>query len=100
MPDFLPNTESGLEGQVSNSPVSLLDLYPTLLDLAGLPANSTNEGESLKLLVEGAAETSGHVAITSYGFNNHAIRDERYRYIHYIDGSEEMYEEAGLEVRK
>ena len=70
----------------------MLDLYPTLLDLTGLPANPDNEGESLKAVLDGSSETSGHVAITSYGFGNHAIRDERYRYIYYIDGSEELYD--------
>ena len=82
----------GVKGQASNAAVSLLDLYPTLVDLADLPAYDANEGASLKPLVEGIAETSGHVAMTSYGYENHAIRDERYRYIHYADGSEELYD--------
>jgi len=82
----------GVKGQASNAAVSLLDLYPTLVDLADLPAYDANEGESLKPLVEGSAKTSGHVAMTSYGYENHAIRDERYRYIHYADGSEELYD--------
>jgi arylsulfatase A-like enzyme len=82
----------GLKGQVTNTTVSLLDLYPTLIDLAGLPANATNEGESLKALLDGSSKTSGHVAITTYGHANHAIRDDRYRYIHFTDGSEELYD--------
>ena len=82
----------GAKGQVTGAAASLLDLYPTLLDLAGLPANAANEGESLKPLLEGSVETSGHVAMTSYGFKNHAIRDEHYRYISFADGSEELYD--------
>ena len=65
----------GVKGQVTDTPVSLLDLYPTLLDLAGLPANDDNEGSSLKPLVDGSSNSSGHVAITSYGYGNHAVRD-------------------------
>ena len=46
----------------------------------------------MKAVLNGSSETSGRVAITSYGFGNHAIRDERYRYIYFIDGSEELYD--------
>ncbi len=85
-------TPGGVEGQVTNTTASLLDLYPTLLDLADLPTNTENEGESLKPILNGSSETSDRVAITSYGFGNHAIRDERYRYIYYVDGGEELYD--------
>ena len=81
-----------VKGQVMDTPVSLLDLYPTLVDLAGLPANDDNEGSSLKPLVDGSSTSSGHVAITAYGYGNHAIRDQRYRYILFRDGSEELYD--------
>jgi len=85
-------TPGGVEGQVTNATASLLDLYPTLVDLAELPANPENEGESLKPVLDGSDKTSDSVAITSYGYGNHAIRDERYRYIYYIDGTEELYD--------
>lgn len=85
-------TPGGIKGQVTSTTASLLDLYPTLLDLADLPANPENEGESLKPVLNGSSESSTHVAITSYGFGNHAIRDERYRYIYFVDGSEELYD--------
>ncbi len=82
----------GVKGRVTGTTVSLLDLYPTLIDLAGLPANDANEGVSLRALVDGSGEAPDHVAITSYGHGNHAIRDERYRYIRFTDGSEELYD--------
>ncbi len=82
----------GVKGQVTNATASLLDLYPTLLDLADLPANTVNEGRSLKAIVEGSGKASGRVAITSYGHGNHAIRDDRYRYIRFTDGTEEFYD--------
>ncbi len=85
-------TPNGVEGQVTNATASLLDLYPTLIDLAGLPANDANEGLSLRAVVEGSGDTPDHVAITSYGHGNHAIRDDRYRYIHFTDGTEELYD--------
>ena len=35
-----------------------------------------------------------HMARTSFGPGNYSIRSERYRYIHYNDGSEEFYDHA------
>ena len=31
-------------------------------------------------------------ALMTYGFNNHAVRTARWRYIRYADGSEELYD--------
>jgi arylsulfatase A-like enzyme len=74
-----------------NAPVEMLDIYPTLADLCGLPVNKTNEGKSLKPLIENSEAGSGFYAITTYGRNNHAVVSNSYRYIHYEDGSEELY---------
>lgn len=79
------------ERQIRQEPVQLLDLYPTLLDLCALPENSLNEGNSLKDLIEQAQTPWTHAAITTYGRNNHAIRTDNHRYIHFEDGSEELY---------
>lgn len=74
-----------------DAPVEMLDIYPTLLDLCGLPANYKNEGKSLKPLIENPGSDRGNYAITTYGRNNHAVVSNGYRYIHYEDGSEELY---------
>ena len=78
--------------QVSNKPVSLLDLYPTLVKMCGLPANPTNEGRDLSPLLDDPNMPWEHAAITTYGKNNHAVKTERYRYIRYEDGTEELYD--------
>ena len=70
--------------------VELLDIYPTLLDLTGLDANPTNEGETLVPLFTKPNDLSA-VAITTYGKNNHSMVNSQYRYIRYEDGSEELY---------
>lgn len=73
-------------------PVSLLDIYPTLVDLCGLPARSGLSGQSLvPLLADPDAEWE-RPAITTHGRLNHAVRSERWRYIRYADGSEELYD--------
>ena len=82
----------GVSGQISTTPVSLLDIYPTLLDLAELPAYEANEGTSLKSIVHGEEDRSERYAVTSYGYGNHAVRGQRYRYIQYRDGTEELYD--------
>jgi hypothetical protein len=56
-----------------------------------LPANKQNEGKSLKPLIENPGSKSENYAITTYGRNNHAVVSGSYRYIHYEDGSEELY---------
>ena len=43
-------------------------------------------------LLEDPAAEWGHVALTTYGRENHAVRDERWRYIRYCDGTEELYD--------
>jgi len=84
----LPN---GIKGR-TNRPVELLSLYPTLIDLCGLPENSKLEGISLQPLLEDPKADWKHAAISTLGQNNHAVRDERWRYIRYADGSEELYD--------
>ena len=34
------------------------------------------------------------MAICTHGYQNHAVRSERYRYIRYANGSEELYDHA------
>jgi len=73
------------------APVGLIDLYPTILDLAGLPENPANAGRTLRPFLTGTGEE--REPITSvYGRNNFAVIDERYRYIRYENGEEELYD--------
>ncbi len=77
-------------------PVSLLDLFPTLIELCGLPRRDDLDGHSLAPLVRNPdAEWPYPAVITHspywYG-PNHAVCTERYYYIHYSDGTEELYD--------
>ena len=78
--------------QISGAPVELLDLYPTLLDLCGLPPNRSNEGRSLKPLLEAPDAAWRHAAITTYGRNNQAVRTADFRFIRYEDSTAELYD--------
>lgn len=79
-------------GSTSGRPVSLLDIYPTLLELCGLPAKKELEGSSLAPLLKNPSAAWEKPVLTTHGLNNHAVRSERWRYIRYEDGSEELYD--------
>ena len=79
------------KGVVSDAPVELLSLYPTLLDFAGVEAPDHLEGVSLLPLLEDATAEWPHAAVTTFS-EHHALKTERYRYIRYVDGSEELYD--------
>ena len=79
-------------GRVCTKPVELLDIYPTLLDLTGAKADASHEGQSLAPLLKDVDADWPHMARSSFGPGNVAIRSERYRYIRYADGSEELYD--------
>ncbi len=81
-------------GTTSDAPVSLMDVYPTLAELAGLETPEHVEGTSLVPLLRDPDADRERPAVTTYGFNNHAVRDERYRYVRYADGGEELYDHA------
>ncbi len=79
-------------GRVCDRPVDFMSIYPTLCDLVGVPIPAHVEGNSIKaLLVNPKADFDG-AAITTYGQNNHAVRTDRWRYIRYADGGEELYD--------
>ncbi len=78
-------------GQVCHRPVSLIDLYPTLTDLCGLPTPAHVEGSSLAPLLKRPRSKRDPVLIT-YQEGNHAVRSDRYRYIRYANGEEELYD--------
>lgn len=78
--------------QVCGRTVNLLDLYPTLIELCGLPGRDGLEGVSLVPLLKNPQAPWDHPSLTTHGRDNHGIRTERWRYIRYNDGTEELYD--------
>jgi arylsulfatase A-like enzyme len=78
-------------GTVCSSPVNLLDIYPTLVELCGLPPNQKNEGTSVVPMMETPDQSREVASVTTYGMNRHAVRLRNWRYIRYDDNSEELY---------
>jgi len=79
---------------VCERPVDFMSIYPTLTDLCGLDTPAHVEGKSIRPLLMNPKAEWAAPAITTYKFNNHAVRTEGWRYIRYADGGEELYDEA------
>jgi arylsulfatase A-like enzyme len=79
-------------GSICNKPANLLSLFPTLTELAGIPAKDDNDGPSLVPLLKKPAGKWDHASVTYLnGPGSYSISTEGWRYIHYKDGGEELY---------
>jgi arylsulfatase A-like enzyme len=79
-------------GGVCGRPVDYCSVFPTLCEATGLPLPDHLEGRSLMPLLKNPAADWALPAITTHGRNNHAVRSESWRYIHYANGDEELYD--------
>jgi len=79
-------------GTTTHAPVDLQSIYPTLCDLVGLPIPEHVDGDNIRPLLENPESKWDGIALTTMRYKNHAVRDERYVYIRYWDGSEELYD--------
>lgn len=80
-------------GKTTTQPVTLTDLYPTLVDYAALPApKSVLDGNSLVPLLRAPEIRTGRQIVTTVDAVHFSVRDERWRYLRYADGSEELYD--------
>jgi arylsulfatase A-like enzyme len=80
------------KNRLCESPVSFIDIYPTLIELCGLPEREELDGKSFVPLLHNPDAKWDKPVLTTYGKGNHAIRTERWRYIHYFDGTDELYD--------
>lgn len=92
VPEGTPGLQEGTRGgTVSPRPVNLLDVYPTLVDLAGFEAPDGLDGRSLVPLLRNP-ELPWQPTVSTYGRRNHAVRSEHFRLIRYADDTEELYD--------
>ena len=85
-------------GEAAAAEVELLDLYPTIVDLAGLPRVPGLDGASLFPLIRDPAQ---RIRTGALSFRKAkapplgvSVRTARYRYTEWPDGSEELYDHA------
>lgn len=84
--------EFAAAGSRCDQPVSLIDLYPTLLELCDVAGPAELDGESLVPLLRDPTQKTGRHVLTTFDEGNITVRGERWRYIRYADGSEELYD--------
>ncbi len=80
-------------GTVCARTVDFMSIYPTLCELADIPVPAHVEGTSIRPLLANPAKSWNLPGVTTYGYLNHTVRTEAWRYIRYRDGSEEFYDE-------
>src|SRR5581483_8440898 len=78
-------------GSRCGRPVELLDIYPTLIEVCGLSQKKL-DGLSLVPLLHNPHAQWTRPAVITFKRGQHAVCTERWRYIRYTDGSEEMYD--------
>ena len=75
--------------------VSLIDIYPTLLEYCGIKGPDHKlDGQSILPVFNNPKVEWKRNSVTYFGENTTGVRSERYRYIRYADGSEELYDHA------
>ncbi|MCC5930096.1 MAG: sulfatase [Cyclobacteriaceae bacterium] len=80
-----------IEGSRYAYPVSLQDIYPTLVDLCGLNTEQELDGMSLLPVLGNPQTRQDRAVLISHGPGNFAICLDRWRYIQYYNGEEELY---------
>jgi iduronate 2-sulfatase len=89
VPLIIYDPRSNANGRVSGRVVELLDLYPTLVSLCGLPMPAGLEGRDLSPLLKDPGATWPHVAYTVWNERNRGIsgvvvRNEEWRYAEFF----------------
>jgi hypothetical protein len=83
--------ETTRPNSVYEQPVDLTVLHPTLLELCVLVCLWTKESTaSVVSLLRNPKAKRERPALMTYQRGNHAVRSDRWRYIQYADGSEEL----------
>jgi iduronate 2-sulfatase len=88
---------SGMEPQRANRPVELVDLYPTLCELAGLPVPPQCDGQNVFSKAADAAAFTMNQRKWNNPNGGYAMRTDRYRYIRWLNPeggtvAEELYD--------
>jgi arylsulfatase A-like enzyme len=79
-------------GSRCDQPVGLIDLFPTLTDLCGVRPPGNLDGQSLAPLLRDPNQKTGRKLVTVFDKGNFSVRTDRWRYIRYKAGPEELYD--------
>ena len=87
-----PAGQFAAAGSRCDEPVGLIDLYPTLTELCDVRRPNQLDGQSLVPLLRDPKQSTGRGVATMFNPGNGSLRTDRWRYIRYADGSEELYD--------
>ena len=91
IPLIISNPNSEKKGVKSNSPVELIDLYPTLMDLTNINSPKHVVGKSLEPLMKNVNNSFRGSALTRWR-NGYSIKTKRYRLTKWGNNGELGYE--------
>lgn len=89
----LPEPMRRVTGPIS-TPVGLVDLMPTLLEIAGLPPEPTVEGRSFASLLAGRGDEPESALTFMETHDGFAVRSSGHKLIFFTDGRQELYDLA------
>ena len=89
-----PRGAKAVRGKACAEPVSLVDLYPTLIELCDLPAKEGLSGISLAPWLANPDLKTDRAVLTTLDPGNHALTTRDWRYLRYANGDEELYDIA------
>jgi uncharacterized sulfatase len=97
VPMVIADPRQKTKGQSTGRTVELVDLYPTLADLAGFKVPENLQGSTLRDLLDNPSAPRNRPAFTQVwrgGFPGHSVRTERFRYTEWDNGKKgsELYD--------
>ncbi|MEM9159160.1 MAG: sulfatase [Verrucomicrobiota bacterium] len=82
----------GYQTGETKSFAELIDIYPTIAELTGIPVPNTVQGKTLVPILKNTNAKVQDIAFTVGNHKDYAIRDQRWAYIRYKDDTEEFYD--------
>ena len=89
-----PRSQQASRGKICAEPVSLVDLYPTLIELCSLLPKEGLSGVSLAPQIANPDLKTDRAVLTTIDPGNHVITTHDWRYLRYANGNEELYDTA------
>lgn len=82
----------GYKAGTSDSFAELIDIYPTVSELVGVPVPDTVQGKSLVSILKNPNKGVRDAAFTVGNHKEFALRGDQWAYMLYADDSEELYD--------
>ena len=89
---YHPKIKTLNSGIRNATPVSLQDLYPTIVSLAGLNRTDKIYGHDLTSLLLNPEKVWNYPVLSTFQEGNHSLRTDKYRFIRFKNGDMELYD--------